>query len=101
MTRIELSPFDEKDILELLDYAKEMKEEHRPGNNRHDKWDDADYWVMRIEQLKMIIKGRNVNNSLYGSSLPEGEPNDFDKRKEHYRKVEKKQNDILNIKKWY
>ena len=101
MTRIELSPFDEKDILELLDYAKEMKEEHRPGNQRHDKWDDTDYWVMRIEQLKMIIKGRNVNNSLYGSSLPEGEPNEFEKRKEYYRKVEKKQNDILNIKKWY
>lgn len=100
---INISPFDQKDLIELLDYASAMKEEQRPQKRkgRGSTWDDTDYWVMRIEQLKMLLKGRNVSNSLYGSSLPEGEPNEFDKRKEYYRKVEKKQNDILDIKKWY
>lgn len=102
MIRIELSPFDEKDILELLDYAKEMKEQHRPQKKGkgHDGWDDTDYWLMRIEQLKEIIKSRNINDNLYGSSLPEGEPNELDKRKEYYRKVEKK-NDLFNGKDYY
>lgn len=102
MIRIELSPFDEKDILELLDYAKEMKEQRRPEKKGkgHDGWDDTDYWLMRIEQLKEIIKSRNINDNLYGSSLPEGEPNELDKRKEYYRKVEKK-NDLFNGKDYY
>ena len=102
MIRIELSPFDEKDILELLDYAKEMKEEHRPEKKGkgHDGWDDTDYWLMRIEQLKEIIKSRNINDNLYGSSLPEGEPGENDKLKEYYQR-KKRKNDIFNGKDWY
>ena len=99
---INISPFDQKDILELLDYAKEMKEEHRPPKKvgRGSVWDDTDYWVMRIEQLKMLLKGRNVSNSLYGSSLPVAEPNEFDRKKEYYQK-RKRENDIFNGKDWY
>ena len=30
MIRIELEPLEQKDILEMLDYASEMKEQNRP-----------------------------------------------------------------------
>ena len=99
---INISPYDQKDILELLEYASEMKQEHRPvkKGNGYDRWDDTDYWVNRIEQLKALIKGRNVSNSLYGSSLPEAEPNENDKKREYYHK-KKRENDIFNGKDYY
>lgn len=97
---IELSPFDKKDILELLDYASKMKQEHRPELKGTNKWDDTDYWVMRIEQLKQIVNGRNTNRSLYGSTLPEPEPLPEDKAREYYRR-KRKENDIFNGKDWY
>lgn len=94
---IDLSPFDKKDLLELLDYASAMKEEHRPPKRtgRGSTWDDTDYWVMRIEQLKQLINGRNVRNSLYGSSLPEAEPSAEEKTREYYQR-KKRENDIFN-----
>lgn len=99
---INISPFDQKDILELLDYAKEMKEEHRPPSKtgRGSMWDDTNYWVMRIEQLKQLIKGRNVGTSLYRSTLPEAEPPQEEKNKQYYQK-RKRENDIFNGKDYY
>lgn len=71
MERIELSPLDKKDLLELLEYAKLFKEMTRPSKtaNHLYKWDDYNWWCMRIEQLKAVINGRNVSDSLIGSSL--------------------------------
>ena len=72
MERIELSPLDKKDLLELLEYAKSYKEMFRPVNKNKKnnyKWDDYNWWCMRIEQLKAVINGRNVSDSLVGSSL--------------------------------
>ena len=72
MERIELSPLDKKDLLEILEFAKLFKEMTRPkqktGYSGY-KWDDYKWWCMRIDQLKAIINGRNVNDSLIGSSL--------------------------------
>lgn len=101
---INISPYDQKDLLELLDYASEMKKEQRPTENkktgRGSIWDDTNYWVMRIEQLKLLIKGRNISNSLYGSTLPEAEPGEYDKLKEYYQR-KKRKNDIFNGKDYY
>ena len=97
---IDLSPFDKKDLLELLDYASEMKQEHRPVLKGPNKWDDTDYWVMRIEQLKQLINGRNIRNSLYGSTLPEAEPLAEEKAREYYQR-KKREHDIFNGKDWY
>lgn len=72
MERIELSPLDKKDLLELLEFAKLYKEMTRPADRNKKssyKWDDYNWWCMRIEQLKAIINGRNVSDSLVGSSL--------------------------------
>jgi hypothetical protein len=69
MIRIEISPYDQKDLLELLDYASKMKENNRPILKGSLKWDDTKYWVMRIEQLKQIIKGKIVEDSVIKSSM--------------------------------
>lgn len=91
MERIELSPLDKKDLLELLEFAKLYKEMTRPA--KRDKkssyrWDDTEWWSMRIEQLKAVINGRNVNDSLVGSSLLslEGYGVDNDKLDERSKK---------------
>lgn len=91
MERIELSPLDKKDLLELLEYAKLYKEMTRPAarNKKSSyRWDDTEWWSMRIEQLKAVINGRNVNDSLLGSSLLslEGYGVDNDKLDERSRK---------------
>lgn len=102
MVEIELSPFDKKDLLEMLDYASEMKQEHRPPKKvgRGSVWDDTDYWVMRIEQLKQLINGKKVGRSLYGSTLPDAEPHQEEKNKQYYQK-RKRENDVFNGKDWY
>ena len=72
MDRIELSPLDKKDLLEILEYAKLFKEMSRPSKRTGTsgyKWDDYKWWCMRIDQLKAVINGRNVSDSLIGSSL--------------------------------
>jgi len=91
MERIELSPLDKKDLLELLEYAKLYKEMTRPAARTKKssyRWDDTEWWSMRIEQLKAVINGRNVNDSLLGSSLLslEGYGVDNDKLDERSRK---------------
>ena len=97
---INISPYDQKDLLELLDYCVEMKQKNRRTDKHYDHWDDTNYWVNRIEQLKLLIKGRNVSNSLYGSSLPEGEPFHEDKARERYQR-KKRENDLFNGKDYY
>ena len=70
MVRLEISPLDQKDILEMLDYAKEQKQLNRPVLKGTNKWDDTQYWVERIEYLKKVILGKVKNDtSIYKSSL--------------------------------
>lgn len=69
MVRIELEPLEQKDILEMLDYALEQKRLNRPINKGSNKWDDTKYWEIRISQLKALINGKNIRNGIYSSSL--------------------------------
>ncbi len=88
MGAIELSPLDKKDLLELLEYAKKQKSIKKPPRNSVEHWDDSNWWIMRIEQLEMVINGKNVQNSLIQSSYGtiDCEMSSSDKSKLKYRK---------------
>ena len=63
MIRIEISPNDQKDILDLLDYALEKKKEDI------DKEAFPKYWEIRIPQLKDLINEYQPYNNIVQSSL--------------------------------
>ena len=56
MTEVQLEPNDREDILELLDYALKKKLEEPLESGKH-HWNMSGYWVVRVPQLKMIVKG--------------------------------------------
>lgn len=58
MIRIEISPNDKRDLLELLDILKEHPEVF------NEKYDLANYWLMRIKQLRMAINGINLRDNI-------------------------------------
>lgn len=70
MIRIEIEPLEQKDLIEILNYASEMKELNRPPKPKNDnKWDDTDYWLSRITHLKRLIEGKIIRDDIYRSSL--------------------------------
>lgn len=69
MIRIEISPYEQKDILEMLDYAKEQKLSNKPILRGSHKWDDSGYWELRIEYLKKVVLGKGNKPSIYKSSF--------------------------------
>lgn len=75
MIRIEMNPLDQKDILDLLDYALEMQylERRKPDSMYY-------YWNLRIPQLKAIILGKNVSPGIYRSSMGSIETNETNNR---------------------
>lgn len=80
MERIELSPLDKKDLLELLDYAKEQKIANKPEikSQRANRWDDTNFWLLRISQLKAVINGKPIYDNTVKSSMPDFEITDRD-----------------------
>ena len=80
MEKIEFSPLDKKDLLELLDYAKEQKiaNRHDIKSTRANRWDDTNFWLLRISQLKAVINGRPVYDNTVKSSIPEYDPTERD-----------------------
>lgn len=69
MANLTISPNDQKDILDLLDYALQKKLEEEPKTNSQTKWDDRKYWKLRVPQLKALINGRRIYDTIYQSSL--------------------------------
>ena len=69
MIKLEISPLDQKDIIELLDYAKEQKNLNKPILKGSHKWDDTKYWDYRIEYLKQVMQGKIFKASIYRSSM--------------------------------
>ena len=63
MIRIEISHNDQKDIINLLDYALQKKKED------DDKEAYPKYWEIRISQLKQVLNGKNVNDSITKSTI--------------------------------
>lgn len=64
MIRIEMSPNDQKDIIDLLDYALDMQ-----YLTRHEKDSFYLYWKLRIPQLKVVLLGKNMTPPIYKSAL--------------------------------
>ena len=94
METIELEPLDKKDLLELLDYAKEKKLEDDLKVESHFKM--GRYWTERINQLKMIIKGYQVRGGIQSSY----ETIDYEmnqKEKEHLRYKNRLENDVEDM----
>lgn len=70
MIRLEINPLDQKDIIELLDYAKEQKNLNKPVLRGSQRWDDTKYWNYRIEYLKKVILGEiTYRTQVYKSSM--------------------------------
>lgn len=75
MIRIEMNPLDQKDILDLLDYALEMQ-----YLTRREKESMYYYWNLRIPQLKAVVLGKNVSPGIYQSSMRSIETNETNNR---------------------
>lgn len=70
MIKLEINPLDQKDIIELLDYAKEQKNSNKPVLRGSQRWDDTKYWNYRIEYLKKVILGEiTYRTQVYKSSM--------------------------------
>lgn len=70
MIKLEINPLDQKDIIELLDYAKEQKKLNKPVLRGSQRWDDTKYWNYRIEHLKKVILGEiTYRTQVYKSSM--------------------------------
>ena len=65
---IEISPNDRDDILELLDCALEYKKQQKT-THKQQHFNTTGYWEMRIPQLKQLISGRRVYDSIMRSTL--------------------------------
>ena len=70
MIKLEINPLDQKDIIKLLDYAKEQKNLNKPILRGSQRWDDTKYWNYRIEYLKKVILGEiTYRTQVYKSSM--------------------------------
>lgn len=65
MKKIEMTPYEQKDILHVLNYA---QEEYK-YRARTEKQGMSKYWIERIEHLKRVIEGKCVEGSFIESSI--------------------------------
>ena len=65
---IQISPNDRDDILELLDSALEYKRLEKSKHSQQ-RFSTVGYWEIRVPQLKQLINGRKVYDSIMKSTL--------------------------------
>lgn len=84
MIRIEIDPYEKKDLITYLEYAKGryMLEPKAPN------WDNRYYNVKRIEHLIDVIEGRFQRPGIYTSSFEtiEHEPTAKEKQQMRYKR---------------
>lgn len=85
MIRIELEPYEQKDLITYLNYVKShyLMEPVRPH-----EWNDSNYNVDRIDHLINCIEGNVRRGGIYSSSFEtiEKEPTKKEKQEARYRK---------------
>lgn len=54
MIKIEMTPYEQKDLLEILEFAKETY----TYRGVYEKQGMSKYWIERIEQLKVVVEGK-------------------------------------------
>lgn len=89
MERIELSPYDKKDLLQLIEICR--------NNKKIFKYDRVDYrkwWEIRLDQLERVIKGYNNESGIFKSSLSglDMTPLTEDQVRQKYRRAHEKKN---------
>ena len=65
MIKIELDPYEKKDLLEYLEYAKSHYYFEKPDK----KWDNRYYNIHRIDHLIDCINGKVNHGGVYASSF--------------------------------
>lgn len=79
MIKLEINPLDQKDIIKLLDYAKEQKNLNKPILRGSQRWDDTKYWNYRIEYLKKVVLGEiTYRTQVYKSSMDYDTPQEVE-----------------------
>lgn len=98
MIRLELDPYEQKDLIEYLKYAINQKEINRPPKNPHlkgggAKFDTTNYDIMRIEYLINQIENPHSKTHIYKPAHYVDYLTNEDKQKARYekQKEEKKQ----------
>lgn len=94
MIRIELDPFEQKDLIEYLKYAINQKELNRPEPNHHlkgggAKFDTTNYDIMRMEYLIDEIQNPREKMNIYKSTSYDTYLS-REKQKEDYQKAKLK-----------
>ena len=97
MEKIELNSYDKKDLLELLDYACEKKLKEKVPKKVLEKWDEKNYWKMRIEHLKRIINGYTNSGSYIQSSYQTIDTELRPREKQQRRYRESIENDLVDF----
>lgn len=70
MEKIELRTLDKRDLLEILDIAEilianYLKELDDP---LHKHWDNTNWYLLRINEIRQIIKGKDLRDNILTSS---------------------------------
>lgn len=68
MEKIELRTMDKKDLLEILDFAQLLIESNLGIEFDNKYWDNRRWYLLRIEQLRAIIKGKDLRDNILTSS---------------------------------
>lgn len=91
MIRIEISPNDKKDLLQLIDICNKHKEIFVYDHSNYINW-----WTLRLEQLKQVINGYQYNS--YVKSSIETFDRDLErKEKQHQYYLNHLEEDILDV----
>ena len=96
MDRINLNPLDKKDLLELLEYARQKKLEDDINSTRKDHFRMGKYWDMRIEQLKDIVNGSIVDIGIQSTMRTMQNPL-TKKEKAHFKYMKNVERDIIDL----
>ena len=91
MIRVELDPYEQKDLIEYLKYAINQKEINRPPKTPHlkgggAKFDTTNYDVMRIEHLIDQIENPRSRMDIYKPARYTEYLTSEDKQKARYEK---------------
>lgn len=95
MIRVELSPFEKRDLIEYLRYAINQKEINKPDYGDLRRFDTTDYDIMRIEQLIDIIENPERKINIYKPVASETLGKEDKARIRYQKKKEQEQKEQL------
>lgn len=94
MIRIELTPYDKKDLLQLLDILEENNYVFKNYSKQH--FDLTEWWLMRIDQIRQSINGY-VSDSIIKSSYETIDEYLIKEEKRKRKYKEKLESDVIDV----